>query len=104
MARLYIKTPWSYETDFWFDVTSVNFNSKKVHEDNIFVRQDILQFLSQGSKYYKYIKSLTLKWSRQYFWKGKLNFPGAASASYNAILVMCSKEFSMLYLITSSLL
>ena len=57
MARLYIKTPWSYETDSWFDVTSVNFNSQKVHEDKIFERQDILQFLSQGSKYYKYVKS-----------------------------------------------
>ena len=57
MARLYIKTPWSYETDSWFDVTSINFNSQKVHEDKIFERQDILQFLSQGSKYYKYVKS-----------------------------------------------
>ena len=47
MARLYIKTPWSYESDSWFDVTSVNnFNSQKVHEDKIFERQDILQFLS----------------------------------------------------------
>ena len=55
-VRLYIKTPWSYETDSWFDVTSVNFNSQKVHEDKIFERQDILQFLSQGSKYYKYVK------------------------------------------------
>ena len=42
MARLYIKTPWSCETDSWFDVTSVNFNSQKVHEDKIFERQDIL--------------------------------------------------------------
>ena len=49
MARLYIKTPWSktYETDAWFDITSVNFNSQKVHEDKIFEQQDILQFLSQ---------------------------------------------------------
>ena len=30
MARLYIKTPWSYETDSWVDVTSVEFNSKKI--------------------------------------------------------------------------
>ena len=36
MARLYIKTPWSYETDSWVDVTSVNFNSKKIHEDENF--------------------------------------------------------------------
>ena len=57
MARLYIKTPWSYETDFWVDVTSVNFNSKNVHEDNIFVRQDILQSFSGVSKDYKYVKS-----------------------------------------------
>ena len=42
-----------WNTDSWFDVTSVNFNSQKVHEDKIFERQDILQFLSQGSKYYK---------------------------------------------------
>ena len=40
MARLYIKTLWSYETDSWFDVTSVNFNSKKVHKDKIFEQQD----------------------------------------------------------------
>ena len=46
MARLYIKTLWSYETDSWFDVTSVDFNNQKVHEDNIFERQDTLQFLS----------------------------------------------------------
>ena len=57
MARLYIKTPWSYEIGSWFDVTSVNFNSQKVHEDKIFEQQDILQFLSQGSKYYKYAES-----------------------------------------------
>ena len=60
MARLYIKTPWSYETDTWFDVTSVTFNSQKVHEDKIFERQDILQFVSQRSKYYKYVKSPTI--------------------------------------------
>ena len=57
MARLIL----IYETDSWFDVTSVNyFNSQKVHEDKIFERQDILQFLSQGSKYYKYVKSPTM--------------------------------------------
>ena len=61
MARLYIKTSWSYETDSWSDVTSVNFNSQKVHEEKIFERQDILQILSQGSKYYKYVKSPTMK-------------------------------------------
>ena len=47
-------------TDSWLDVTSVNFNSQKVHEDKIFERQDILQFLSQDSKYSKYIKSPTM--------------------------------------------
>ena len=41
MARLYIKTPWSYKTDSLFDVISVNFNSQKVHEDKIFERQVI---------------------------------------------------------------
>ena len=44
-------------TDSWFDFTSVNFNSQKVDEDKIFERQDILQFLSQCSKYHKYVKS-----------------------------------------------
>ena len=42
-------------TDSWFDVTSVNFNSQNVHEEKNFEWQDILQFLSQGSKYYIYI-------------------------------------------------
>ena len=41
-------------TDSWVDVISVNLNSKKVHEDSIFVRQDILQFFSVESKDYKY--------------------------------------------------
>ena len=40
-----IKAPWSYETGSSIDVTSVNFNSKIVHEDDIFGRQDILHFL-----------------------------------------------------------
>ena len=44
-------------TDFWFDVTSVNFNSQNVHEDKIFEQQDVLQFLLQGSKYYEYISN-----------------------------------------------
>ena len=43
--------------DSWVDVISVNFNSKKVHEDDIFIRQDILQFFSVESKDYKYLKS-----------------------------------------------
>ena len=47
-------------TDSRFDVTFVNFNSQNVHKDKIFERQDILQFLSQGSKYYKYVKSPTM--------------------------------------------
>ena len=38
-------------TDSRYDITSVNFNSKKVHEDDIFVRQDILQFFSGESKF-----------------------------------------------------
>ena len=41
-------------TDSRYDITSVNFNSEKVHEDDIFVLQDILQFFSGESKDYKY--------------------------------------------------
>ena len=54
MAGLYIK--WSYETDSWVDVTYVDFNSKKIHETTIFERLDILQFFSDVSKHYKYVK------------------------------------------------
>ena len=43
-------------TDSRYDITSVNFDSEKVHEDDIFVRQDILQFFSGESKDYKYLK------------------------------------------------
>ena len=43
-------------TDTLVDVTSVNFNSKKVYEDEIFGRQDILQFFSGEFKVYKYVK------------------------------------------------
>ena len=43
-------------TDSRYDITSVNFNSEKVHE-NFFVRQDILQFSSGESKDYKNVKS-----------------------------------------------
>ena len=35
----------------------MHFNSKKVYEDEIFGRQDILQFFSGESKDYKYVKS-----------------------------------------------
>ena len=38
------------------DVTSVNFNSKTVNEDEIFGRQYILQFFSGEFKDYKYVK------------------------------------------------
>ena len=44
-------------TDSRYDITFINFNSEKVHEDDIFVRQDILQFFSGESKDYKYLKS-----------------------------------------------
>ena len=44
-------------TDSHYDITSVNFNSEKAHEDGIFVRQDILQFFLGESKDYKYLKS-----------------------------------------------
>ena len=39
-------------------VTSVNFNSKKVKEDVIFGRQDMLQFFSGQFKYCKYLRYL----------------------------------------------
>ena len=42
-------------TDSWVDITSVNFNSKKVYEDEIFGRQDILQSFSGESKDDKYM-------------------------------------------------
>ena len=45
------------DRDSRYNITSVNFNSEKVHEDDIFVRQDILQFFSGESKDYKYLKS-----------------------------------------------
>ena len=46
-------------TDSRYDITSVNFNSEKVHEDDIFVVQYkcILQFFSGESNDYKYLKS-----------------------------------------------
>ena len=44
-------------TDSRYDITSVDFNSENVHEDDIFVQQDILQFFSGESKDYKYLKS-----------------------------------------------
>ena len=43
-------------TDSRYDITSVNFNSEKVHQDDIFVRQDILQFFSEESKDHNYLK------------------------------------------------
>ena len=49
---IYMKTLYRYLGD----VTSVKFNSKKVFEDEIFGRQDILQFFSGESKDYKYVK------------------------------------------------
>ena len=41
-----------------FDVTSGNnFDAQKVQEDDIFEWQDVLRFLSEGSKGYEYAKS-----------------------------------------------
>ena len=57
MASLYIKALWNSN----YDVTSVEFNSKQIDEDNIFDKQDILQFSSGVSKEYKYVKSLHMK-------------------------------------------
>ena len=45
-----MKTNENLFTDSHYDITSVNFNSENVHEDDIFVRQDILQFFSEESK------------------------------------------------------
>ena len=45
----------AYEIDSLRDVTSVNFKSKKVHEDIISGRQDI--YFSEVSKNYEYVKS-----------------------------------------------
>ena len=42
--------------DSQIDVTSINLNSKKVYEDEIFGRQNILQFFSGESKDCKYVK------------------------------------------------
>ena len=41
----------------WIEVTSVNFNTKKVHLNDIFGQQDILQIFSGDSKNDKYEKS-----------------------------------------------
>ena len=57
MACLYIKTLWSS----YYDVTSVDFNSKQIHEDNILDRQDILQFFSEVSNDYKHVKSPNMR-------------------------------------------
>ena len=57
MACLYIKTLWSS----YYDVTSVDFNTKQIHEDKNFDRQDILQFSSRVSKDYKYVKSPNMR-------------------------------------------
>ena len=45
-----------YENLFTDSGVDVNFNSKKVNEDEIFGRQDILQFFSGEFKDYKYVK------------------------------------------------
>ena len=65
LARLDIKTPWNYEADSWFAITYNTFNRQKVHEDKIFERQEILQFLSRGSKHSKYVKFPTI-WYRHF--------------------------------------
>ena len=51
MARLR-----SYETDSGLTSLPLTVTAKKFQEDKIFERQDILQFLSQGFKYYKSCK------------------------------------------------
>ena len=47
----------NFFTDSRYDSTSFNFNSEKVHEEDIFVRQDILQFFSGEFNDYKYLES-----------------------------------------------
>ena len=76
-------------TDSWFDVTSVNFNSQKVHEDNIFEQQNILQFLSQGSKYYKYVKSQTMIWALLIRTRGRFS---SLSPSFPSSSVLAAKK------------
>ena len=48
----------SYRQDTLVDVISVNFNSKKVYEDEIFSRQDKLQFFPRESKDYKCLRKM----------------------------------------------
>ena len=43
-------------TDTWVDVISVSFKRKKVYEDEMFGRQDKLQFFSRESKDYKCLR------------------------------------------------
>ena len=40
-----------YNTDSWVDVTSVNFNSEKVHEDKIFGRQEYKIYYNFSQEY-----------------------------------------------------
>ena len=47
----------NFFTDSRYDSTSFNFNSEKVHEEDNFVRQDILQFFSGEFIDYKYLES-----------------------------------------------
>ena len=42
MFVYYIKTLWSS----YYDITSIDFNSKKIHKDKILDQRDILQFFS----------------------------------------------------------
>ena len=42
------------------EAKTVNFNSKKVHEGDIFACEDMLQIFSVGSKYPKYVDSPTM--------------------------------------------
>ena len=52
---VYIK---NLSTDTWVDVISVSFNSKKVYKDEIFVRQDKLQFISREYKDCKCLRNI----------------------------------------------
>ena len=53
---------YALSTRTYYDVTSGNnFDCEKVHEDDIFERQDVLHFFSEESKDYEYAKSPNMR-------------------------------------------
>ena len=54
----------SFQKRAYYEITScyfVDFDSEKVHEDEIFERQDVLHFFSEESKDYEYVKSPNMR-------------------------------------------